>query len=79
MQQVSLCLLKTGSHLQHFDFKSEDFFDEVSVMNRLPVSRTNSMYQVASFGRGSAYHKDLEQLTFDWEREIIFHCKSTIS
>ena len=29
------------------------------------------MYQVAGFGRGSAYHEDLEQLLVDWERGII--------
>ena len=34
-----------------------------------------SMYQVTSFGRGSAYHEALEQLLVDWERGTIFHCK----
>ena len=56
----------------------------MSVMNRLlrvdcqkrfPVSQTNSMYQVAGFGRGSTLLEDLEPLPADWEREIIFHCK----
>ena len=36
------------------------------------------MFQVADFGRGSASHKDLEQLPIDWEREIIFLCKSIL-
>ena len=36
------------------------------------------MFQVADFGRGSASHKDLEQLPVDWERGIIFQCKSIL-
>ena len=36
------------------------------------------MYQDAGFGRGSAYHKDVEQLPVDWERGILFHCKSVL-
>ena len=45
---------------------------------RFPVSQTNSMYQVASFGRGSTKIQDLERLVVDWEREIIFHCNSIL-
>ena len=30
-------------------------------------------HQAAGFGRGSANHEDLEQLSVDWERGIIFH------
>ena len=40
--------------------------------------QASSMYQVAFFGRGSAYHKDLEQLPVDGERGLLFHCKSII-
>ena len=36
------------------------------------------MFQVAENRRGSASHKDLEQLPVDWERGIIFHCKSIL-
>ena len=48
--------------LWHFDLWREEVLDEVSVMNRLLhvdcqkrflVSQTNSMYQIAGFGRGS--------------------------
>ena len=39
---------------------------------------SSSMYQVGGFGRGSASHKDLERLPVDWERGIIFHCKSIL-
>ena len=45
---------------------------------RFPVSQTNSMYQVACFGRGSTWIEDLERLPGDWEREILFHCKSIL-
>ena len=38
----------------------------------------SSMYQVVDFGRGFAYHKDLEQMPIDLERWIIFHCKSIV-
>ena len=74
-----------GFHLKRFDSQSEESLDKVSVMNRsllvdcperFPVSQTNSMYQIAVFGRGSTYIEDLERLPADWEREIIFHCKS---
>ena len=41
----------------------------------LPMYQASSMYQVAGFVRGSAYHEDLEELLVDWERGIIFHCK----
>ena len=49
----------------------------VSTMNRLvqvdsrkrfPMHQASSMSQVAGFGRGSAYHEDLEQLPVDLER-----------
>ena len=81
-QQVSLNSSARGFHLWHFDSKSEEFLDKVSVMNRsllvhcqkrFPVSQTNSMYQVAGFGRGSTWIEDLERLQADCEREIIFH------
>ena len=47
----------------------------VDCQTHFPVSQTNSMYQVASCGRGSAWIEDLERLPADWENEIIFHCK----
>ena len=50
----------------------------VDRQKRFPMYQANSMYQVANSGRGSAYHKDLEQLPVDWERGIIFHCKSML-
>ena len=61
-QQVSLYSSARCFHLWHLDSKSEEFLDKVSVMNRLllvdcqkrfHVSQTNSMYQIASVGRGS--------------------------
>ena len=39
------------------------------------VNQASSMYQVASFGRGSAHDEDLEQLPVDSECGIIFHCR----
>ena len=36
------------------------------------------MYQVVDFGRGFAYHKDLERLSIDLELWKIFHCKSIL-
>ena len=36
-----------------------------------PMYQANSMYQISDFGRGSASHKDLEQVPVDWERGII--------
>ena len=36
---------------------------------RFPVSQTNSMYQVAGFGRGSTWLEDMERLPADWERD----------
>ena len=65
-----------GFHLWHFDSLSEEFLDNASAMNRtwdvdyqkrFPVSQTNSMYQVACFGRGSTQIVDLERLPVDWE------------
>ena len=50
----------------------------VGCQKRFLVSRTNSMYQVAGFGRGSTKINDLERLPADWEREIIFHCRSIL-
>ena len=49
-------------------------FQECSI----PMYHASSMCQFAGNGRGSAYHKDLEQLPVDWERGIIFHCKSIL-
>ena len=55
------------------------YLDKVSMKNQLlhvgcqkrfPMYRANSMYQVADFGRGSAYHKDLEQVPIDWARNF---------
>ena len=43
---------------------------------RFPMYHASSMFQVAGFGRGSAYHEDLEQLPVD--RGIIFNCKSIL-
>ena len=66
---------------------SEEFLDKVSVMNRLllvdcqksfPTSQSNSVYQIAGFGRGSTWIDDLERLLADWERETNFHCKSIL-
>ena len=57
-RQVSLYSSARGFLLWHF----EEFLDKVSVMNlsllvdcqkRFTVSQTNSMYQIAGFGRGS--------------------------
>ena len=48
---------------------------QVDCQKRFPMYQASSMYQVAGFGRGSAYHEDLEQLPVDWERGIIFHCR----
>ena len=45
---------------------------------RFPLYQASSMYQVAGFGHGSADHKDVEQLPGDWERVIIFHCRSIL-
>ena len=39
---------------------------QVDCQKRFPMYQANSMYQVASFGHGSAYHKDMEQLPVDW-------------
>ena len=47
----------------------------VDCQKRCPMYITNSMYQVAKFGRDSAVHENLEQLPVDWERMIIIHCK----
>ena len=61
-QQVSLYFSALGFHLWHFDSLREEFLDKTAVMNRacdvdcqqrFPVSQTNSMYQMACFGRGS--------------------------
>ena len=61
-RQVSLYSFALGFHLWHFDSLREEFLDKVSVMNRtvhvdcqkrFPVSQTNSMCQIASFGRSS--------------------------
>ena len=83
LQQVSLyCLARVPTCSTLIP---EEFLDKMSVMNRLlhvdcqkrfPVS--HSMYQVAGFGRGSTLLEDLEPLPADWEREIIFHCKSAL-
>ena len=48
----------------------------VDSQKRFPVSQTNSMYQVASFGRGSTQLEDLERLPVDWAREKFFNCNS---
>ena len=50
----------------------------VDCQRRFPMYPANSMYQVANFGRGSASHKDLEQLPVDWEYVKIYHCKSML-
>ena len=42
------------------------------------LSQTISMYQIANLGRGSTHLEDLERMLADWEREIIFHCKSPL-
>ena len=47
----------------------------VDCEKRFPMYQASSMCQVAGVGRGSTYHKDLEQLLVDWERGIIFNCK----
>ena len=70
------------------DSKSEAYLCGVSMTNRLlsvdcqnrfPMYPASSMYQVAGFfGRGSAHHKNLEQLPVDWERGIIYHRKSIV-
>ena len=61
-RQVPLYFSTLGFRLQHFDSLSEKFLDKTSVTNRacdvdcqkrFPVSQTNSMHQVACFGRGS--------------------------
>ena len=61
-----------GHQMWHQDPKGETFLFEVSMLSRLVhvncqkcflVYQASSMYKVASFGRGSAYHGDLEQLT----------------
>ena len=73
-RQVSLYYLALDFRLLHFDSKSEAFLDKVSMTNRLlhvdfqkrfTMYQASSMYQIAGFGRGSAYHKDLEQLPND--------------
>ena len=48
---------------------------QVDCPTRFPMYQASCMYQVAGFGRGSAYHKDSERLLVDWERGIIFHFK----
>ena len=74
-RQVSRYYLVLGFRLYHFDCMSEALLDKVSMTNRLlhvdcpkrvPMYQTNSMYQIANFGCGSASHKDLE----DWERGV---------
>ena len=50
----------------------------VHCQKSFPVSQTSSMYEIAGFGRSSEF-EDLERLPADWEREVIFHCKSTLS
>ena len=42
---------------------------DVDCQKRFPMYQTDSMYQVACFDRGSAYHEELERLPVDWERE----------
>ena len=75
------------SDLWHLDSLSEEFLDKVSVMTqmstvdlqeRFPVSQTDSMYQMACFGRGSKKIEDLERLLVDWERQNFFHCNSIL-
>ena len=75
-----LYFLALGFRLWHFDSKSEEFLDMVSITNllldvdcqkRYPMYQANSTNQVACFGRGSAFHQDLEQLPVDWEHGII--------
>ena len=77
-RQVSLYSSARRFHLQHFDFKSEEFLDKVpdeSITARgLPETfafETNSMCPVAGFGRGSTQLEDLERLSAE-ERERIF-------
>ena len=47
----------------------------VDCQKRFPMYHTNSMYQVANLGRGSAFHQDFEHLPVDWECVKIFHYK----
>ena len=79
MQQVSMYVVVQGCRLKHFDSESEAFLDKVSMTSRLPhldcpkrfpMYQPGSMYEVADYGRGSASHKDLEQLPVD--------CKSNL-
>ena len=89
-QKASLYSSARGSHLGQFDAESEEFFDKVSVMNRTQdvewIAKNVSLCprqipceKVGGFGRGSTLLEDLERLPADWERETLFHCKSTLS
>ena len=50
----------------------------VDCQTRFQMYQANTMYQIADVGRGSASHKDLEQLPVDWDRGVIFHGKSIL-
>ena len=85
MQQVSMYVVVQGCRLKHFDSESEAFLDKVSMTSRLPhldcqkrfpMYQPGSMYEVADYGRGSASHKDLEQLPVDCKS--IFHLQNSV-
>ena len=49
---------------------------QVDYRKRFPVYQASSVFQVAGFGRGSAYHEDLEQRPVDWERGANLHLQA---
>ena len=51
---------------------------DVDCQKKFPCVPDNSVYHGACFGRGPTLIEDLAQLPADWEREIIFHCKSIV-
>ena len=82
-QQVSLYSSARGSHLQHFDSKSEEFLDEVDDCSWIAKNVSLCPRQIPfikshDFVAARHFLEDLGLLPADWEREIIFHCKSPL-